>query len=498
MPRAQTPTQGDVRRRYRVLLDISRIIAGAHEPEELYRTIYEQASRVLETTGFYISLYDPEQDEGTVVLLADRGRITRPGITYRGSDSRAIREAGPILENLCRIGEDGLLLDGRGRHEVTRSTIAAPILREGQVLGVISAQSYRPGAYSPSDLELLVAIADLAAVAISNTRAMAELHRQRLEERQIEEIGRALSASLDLDRVLQHIVASTRELMSADGTGVWLIRADGAAEVAMTAGEAGPSARTLISLPEEVRQRLTGERTPLELDREGLEQLAPPENGAAFQGQSALAVPLITDHELVGVLVACHLEPHSYPAWERHLLERLALRAAIAVSNARLHEQIRVLSLTDPLTGLPNRRHMEMFLEKEFAAAIRGRPLSLAIFDLDDFKRYNDTEGHQAGDDVLRRFARLLSTHIRAMNLAVRYGGDEFVVILSDTPADGALALADRILDEVRRDPDMAGVGASAGVAAFDLDMNGADDLLRSADEALYQAKSDRQYLTRP
>jgi hypothetical protein len=92
---AQTGRKAISRRRYGVLLDIGRILTGHPEPEELYRTIYEQASRVLETTGFYISLYDPEQDEGTVVLLADRGRIDRPGITYRGSDSRAIREAGP-------------------------------------------------------------------------------------------------------------------------------------------------------------------------------------------------------------------------------------------------------------------------------------------------------------------------------------------------------------------------------------------------------------------
>jgi diguanylate cyclase (GGDEF)-like protein len=141
---------------------------------------------------------------------------------------------------------------------------------------------------------------------------------------------------------------------------------------------------------------------------------------------------------------------------------------------------------------------MDMFLEKEFAAAERApshrRPFSI-------WTTSSATTTRRATRPAMtcaRRFARLLSTQTRAMNLAVRYGGDEFVVILSDTPADGALALADRILDEVRRDPDMAGVGASAGVAAFDLDMNGADDLLRSADEALYQAKSDRQYLTRP
>jgi diguanylate cyclase (GGDEF)-like protein len=494
MLRAQTTPHGDVRHRYRVLLDISRIIAGTHEPGELYRTIYEQASRVIETTGFYISLYDPHRDTGTVVFLADRGRTWEPDVTYRGTDSRAIREAGPILESLCRPSGDSRRLKADDEDNVTRSTMAAPIVRDETVLGVISAQSYRPGAYEPSDLELLVAIADLAGVAIANARAMAELDRQRQEERQLEEVGRALSASLDVSQVLGEVTARTLELTGADGAGVWLIGSDGGTEVAATAGDPMLPVGTAIPLPEPVRRGFIDDRQPLVLDRDLAAQILNRKTMKSFRGQTALAVPLLNDGELLGVLTESRLQDHAYDPEQVQLLERLALRAASALSNARLHAQIRLLSLTDPLTGLPNRRHMDIFLEKEFAAAVRGRPLSLAMFDLNDFKRYNDTAGHQAGDDILCRFANLLQTHIRAMNLAARYGGDEFVVILSDTSPEGAQAFADRIVAQVRADAAMAGVGASAGIAGFDLAMTRPDDLVRAADEALYQAKSERAY----
>ena len=175
-----------------MLLDIGRILTGTLAPAELYRSIYEQASRVLETTGFFISLYDERKDLATVVFYADRGEIERPAITYRGSQSRAIRTARPVREDLSRPEDAIMLLGPDSDEEVTRSVIAAPLLHEGRVLGVISAQSYRPGAYDDADLELLAAIADLAAVAVSNARTVEEMERRKQESDQLEKLGRAL------------------------------------------------------------------------------------------------------------------------------------------------------------------------------------------------------------------------------------------------------------------------------------------------------------------
>ncbi|MBI4543815.1 MAG: GAF domain-containing protein, partial [Gemmatimonadetes bacterium] len=173
--------------RYAVLLDIGRILTGTLRPDDLYRTIYEQASRVLETTGFYISLYDDATDAATVVFYADRGKEERVELSYRGSDSIPIREGRPTLN---RVGhaDEAILLLGHERDEVTRLAISAPMLQKGRVLGVISAQSYRPDAYTSDDLELLAAVADLAAVALDNARYVEETERRRREAERLEEI----------------------------------------------------------------------------------------------------------------------------------------------------------------------------------------------------------------------------------------------------------------------------------------------------------------------
>jgi diguanylate cyclase (GGDEF)-like protein len=178
-------------------------------------------------------------------------------------------------------------------------------------------------------------------------------------------------------------------------------------------------------------------------------------------------------------------------------VERLSYQAAIAVANARLHEQIIGLSLTDPLTGLPNRRHLEMFLEKEFAAARRGRRLAVILFDLDNFKGYNDTAGHQAGDEALRAFGDVLLAQTRAMNLAARYGGDEFITVLADVDRAGALTHAERIAEAVGQHALLNGanIRTSAGVAIYDPRMESPAELIRAADADLYARKAIRRVL---
>ncbi|MEO5510004.1 MAG: GGDEF domain-containing protein [Longimicrobiales bacterium] len=176
------------------------------------------------------------------------------------------------------------------------------------------------------------------------------------------------------------------------------------------------------------------------------------------------------------------------------LLERLGFQASVAVANARLHEEVRALSLTDPLTGLSNRRHLDLFLDKEVAAARRGRKVAVLLFDLDRFKEYNDCAGHEAGDEALRAFANVLSSQTRAMNLAARLGGDEFVSVLTDSDRRGAIAHALRIAQAVEAHPLLGPIGlrASIGIATFLGRMTSAADLIRAADVDMYRRKTGR------
>lgn len=155
-------------------------------------------------------------------------------------------------------------------------------------------------------------------------------------------------------------------------------------------------------------------------------------------------------------------------------------------------ERVEDLAFTDLLTRLPNRRHARVFLENEFAAAERGRLLSVVLFDLDEFKRYNDRYGHQLGDEALRIFADVLGKSTRKMNLSARFGGEEFVSILAGSDAEGAMIFADRVRKTLKaRELPNGSLSVSAGVAAYNPSMRSPDELLAAADHALYRAKRD-------
>ena len=159
-------------------------------------------------------------------------------------------------------------------------------------------------------------------------------------------------------------------------------------------------------------------------------------------------------------------------------------------------------ALTDALSGLPNRRHMEVHLDAAFASARRGANLSLVLFDLDHFKGFNDTHGHAAGDQIIRAFGGILQGITRRMDLSARFGGEEFISILSDTDPQEAVGFGERILEALRKTSFQWGlVTASAGVASFEPGMGTPDLLVVAADQALYKAKEygrDRVFLFTP
>jgi diguanylate cyclase (GGDEF)-like protein len=161
----------------------------------------------------------------------------------------------------------------------------------------------------------------------------------------------------------------------------------------------------------------------------------------------------------------------------------------------RLNDEVVQLSKTDPLTGIANRRRMnETLTDLTIASARFGTPLSVAVFDIDEFKAINDRYGHEAGDDVLVTFAGLLRAHLRATDLAARLGGDEFVAIMPGVTADEALPACRRILAAVRGYPwhtTVSGLAATVTIGIADgTGLRDSDEILRQADAALYRGKN--------
>jgi len=185
--------------------------------------------------------------------------------------------------------------------------------------------------------------------------------------------------------------------------------------------------------------------------------------------------------------------------------QELTARLRTQVRRKRYNDQLRAsvaqtigMAVTDGLTGLHNRRYLDSHLQTLFDRAVaRRRPLSVMITDIDRFKSVNDTYGHDGGDDILREFARRLRKNVRGIDLACRFGGEEFVVVMPDTEAHIAEKVAERVRAEIAQTPFQIGkdgqtlaVTVSVGVSSLKRGPDAVEDLMKRADVALYEAKS--------
>lgn len=220
-----------------------------------------------------------------------------------------------------------------------------------------------------------------------------------------------------------------------------------------------------------------------------------------------LCVPLAAQGETLGVLyvedrIVVTDSASEKPGASRANLERLATavgeRISLALANLKLRAILRDQSIRDSLTGLFNRRYMEESLVRELhRAARKRRNVALIMMDVDRFKNFNDTFGHPAGDMLLREITDILKSRVRAGDIACRYGGEEFAMILSETDADGACVCMEKIREDIKalqlhyRGQALGSVTVSAGVAVFPSQVENAEDLVRAADTALYRAKSE-------
>jgi diguanylate cyclase (GGDEF)-like protein len=212
-----------------------------------------------------------------------------------------------------------------------------------------------------------------------------------------------------------------------------------------------------------------------------------------------IALPLVTGERVLGVLEGLRLRTgaRSFSQTETALLTALAIPIAASLSNSVRIAEAERSSLTDDLTKLHNARYLRQFLVNEIKRARRYRVKVAALFlDLDDFKRVNDIHGHLTGSHALMEVAAVILPSVRDTDCVVRYGGDEFVVILPDTGVDEAVQVAERIRTKIEQHEFTGGqrlkvaLTASLGIAVFPQHALSPRQLIVSADRAMYQAKA--------
>ena len=388
-----------------------------------------------------------------------------------------------------------------GTDDVDESMLVVPMVHEDALVGVITLSKLGLRQFDDDDLRLLSILGDLAATAFAGASHVAETRHLAAELRQLLDMSSALSRSLN--------PVDVANLMAEH-----LARAAGADQAQISDWDRGDGrVRTLGSLParaaRDARRLLPARRVPGDAARpRGGRHLGhrhrgprprtrPRSRSCARSGCAAcVMLPLVAKGEAIGLVeLASQGRPLS-DASQITIVRTMAHEAAMALENARLYETARNLADRDPLTGFFNHRYLHERLSEEVVRAVRTRrPLSVVMLDLDDFKVVNDTFGHVYGDGVLVHVAELIRGTLRASDVAARYGGDEFALILPETGREDAAGVAERILAAFQGSPFVAhgrqpfAIGGSMGVATHPRDGYSATTLIAAADVALYDAK---------
>ena len=209
-----------------------------------------------------------------------------------------------------------------------------------------------------------------------------------------------------------------------------------------------------------------------------------------------LCIPLAAQGKVLGLLTMDSNEPPTES--QRRVVLAIGEQLGLAIANMQLQETLRTQSIRDPLTSLFNRRYLEVSLEREIQRATRrSQPLAALMVDIDHFKQFNDTYGHEAGDVLLSQFAEVLRLATRSEDVVCRYGGEEFTIVLPEADEEAAVRRADQVRQAVQamrvtyRQSPLPSVTVSIGVALFPRDGQSPADLLRRADAALYDAKQN-------
>jgi diguanylate cyclase (GGDEF)-like protein len=454
----------------------------------------------------YVVLHDDATGElylgGAAGALADTVEVR----SYRRPDSAGLSgscwSTGEIV-NIADVHADPRYM------EVLlscRSEICVPIVASDKVLGVLGVQSDRLAAFGEDDERLLSAFARLLAMALLHARIHDARQRDIAELQAVSEVARR-AAALDLGATLGSVCDAFRSITTSDSVAIYLWDARterlGTAELSfdplLFSSEYADAVRErTLALGEGLSGWCAEHREAMLVHDIAADGRAVSVRGLALENKSAIAIPLIVDDRLVGVVRALKVGTHAYTEDHFRFAQTLALQAALAIAAAEAHAEIRRLSVTDELTGVYNARHVMQRLREEMEFARRHEDnVSVLVIDGDAMKMVNDQFGHAEGNRVLVEITHVLRSALRASDVLGRFGGDEFVVVLPRTSARDALITAERMrLAVAGRDfrnswgePIRASV--SVGVATFPQHGMTADDLFRCADRALYAAKQD-------
>jgi diguanylate cyclase (GGDEF)-like protein len=472
------------RERSDALAWVANALIAAEDLGDVLETVVEGAAAALAASRVALSVLD--RPTRRVVDYIEGGLVDAAGDapSYDEIDSGL---SGWVLEQQRLAVSDGRVEDARSgpNDDIDGPVVISPIRFGTKLLGLMKVERGPDASpYSEDDIDLVLAVAGQAAVAIENVRLVTATRDSLRETQSLYGLSQELATAEDLEEMLEALAHGVVVALPADRAEVFLGPEGGGYAHHAASGEP-PDRDEDAEAPwhaDLVAAVRAGEVVRLDADATGT---AP-----------VIAAAMRLHERFLGYVIANAAEgAPAFDSRQGELLMTMAAHAAASIDNARLFDQVQHLAITDDLTQAFNRRHLFEVGEYEFDQAQRyQRPFAAIMFDIDHFKAINDTHGHAVGDEVLRWFADRCRQAIRSVDLLGRYGGEEFAVLLPETDIKAAMHIAERIRKLVAEKPVETSRGpiavtVSAGVAEVHEAMSDVHTLIDRADAAMYFAK---------
>ncbi|MFQ5615004.1 MAG: GAF domain-containing protein [Anaerolineales bacterium] len=488
-------------RRQSALAEIELSINQPRELQDVLERIAEVTTQLLPASGGASVILWDAQTETFSIGSSTVPKVLPGGIQHIRKRGGATRW---IVDNRHSLAVDNVHKDPFGdastqvQHDL-QAYVGVPLLAEGKALGVLYAHDKEPRQYTSEDVEFLSALASRAATAITKVQLYETAQRRAQEAETLRQAGAVVAATLQQNEAIERILKQLELVVPHDSASVQLLSGD---FLEIVGGRGWPNPDKVVGL----RFPIPGDN-PNTLVIQGGEPVilnnSPTKTYSIFRKKthrhilSWLGVPLIVHDEIIGMLALDSTQPGYFTPDRARLASAFANQVAVAIDNARLFENVQYLATIDELTGIYNRRHFFELGEVEFERARRYQhPLSAIMLDIDHFKKINDTYRHASGDQVLRSLARICLESIRKVDILGRYGGEEFTILLPETPLPKACEVAERLRKIVGETSILINGGelsitVSLGVATTTKEnIPDLASLLDLADTALYRAKN--------
>jgi diguanylate cyclase (GGDEF)-like protein/PAS domain S-box-containing protein len=374
------------------------------------------------------------------------------------------------------------------------SAICTPIWRQGKVFGVLYVESLEQNTFDELDITTLETLASQISSSLQRASLYAETQENLRVLSAIQNISRAIAGSLDIKTISHRVVQHLADAFGYTHISIYILK-DDHLHLSAQVGYPDETVIEKIHINQGVSGRAIRTRAVQFIEDTSKEMVF---LKADNHITSEICVPLIKEDTVIGTLNVETNQKRALNHPDVDLLVTVAGIVAVSMDNARLHAEVKELATTDAVTRLANRHVFEQSLTAEIERARRqGEHLSLIIFDIDSFKEYNDTWGHPAGDRRLKAVADMIKNKLRKYDVAARYGGDEFAIILSNSDSENALAFAQRLQHAAREGAPQPlaptggapGYTLSMGIATFPQDASAQNELLHAADHAAMKSK---------